>query len=615
MKKNLSILLFLVTVFSALSQENEKLKILLNHLDLETTDAGKSKILNSIIEIVPNGSNKKIDYLLQAENLAIAQKNFKDLNFIYHKIIGWYGVKGNFDMLFYYAIKLQTNAEKTKDYEGIIRSQLFIAQTLVQNNNQAEKAKIYINNAEKIIFKHRIFNYYSSVNIYRGFIEYYKGNYEKAISFYLIAIKSAEKHNNADLPSYYLEVGLAYTQWQKPEKAFYYFDLAEKLYKKKPLASQDEMVYLYSDIGLTYASIKNYPKAIEAFNKSMALAQKIKDVKTQMENYNYLAKMYSSLNDYKAENENLKKYYHLKDSLFTSDKNLKQAELLADFEIEKKNTLVTQKELENTKNKNQRNIFIGIALATLLSLGLLLFFYKRVQNKNKLISNQKTSLEELNTVKDRLFAILSHDLRNPLVTLKSFLTLSANKNLSPEKIEKYQLQTNQTLTQTTNLLDSLLLWANSQLQNTKYNTVLFDLESSILEILESVKPQANFKNIDFKTNLSVKKAISNSQIIELSIRNILTNAIKFSNENSQIRIETYQENSNIKIKIQDFGNGMSEQQINEILSLKSKSTFGTNNEKGSGLGLFLVQEMLAKVDGKLKIESQLNLGSTFILEI
>lgn len=615
MKKILFTVLGFVLFFSVTGQETTELKSLLNQLYVENNDIKKLDILSKIIEKMPSASNKKIDYILQAEKLAVDQNNTKKIVRIHEEFIRWYSIKGKYDQLIKHALLLNANAEKIKDYEGIVRSHLFVSQAFIQSNSQYDKALDYIKKGEAVILEYKINHLHADVHVQKGFIEYYKGNFEKAIAYYSKAVKSAKKFNNADVPSFYLEIGLAYTQWGKPEKAFENFDLANHYYKRFPAKSQTEKPYLYSDIALTYASIKNYPKAIEAFNKSMFFAKEVKDVKTQMENYNYLAEMYRSLKDYQKENYHLKKYYHLKDSLFTSDKNLKQAELLADYEIEKKNTLVTQKKLENIKSKNQRNIFIGITLASLSSLLFLLFFYKRIQNKNKLINKQKTSLEELNTVKDRLFAILSHDLRNPLVNLKSYLTLSTNKNLSEEKLEKYQLQTHQSLETTTNLLDNLLLWANSQLKNTKYPRISFNLEACIDEILENLKPQANQKSVFFETNLQIKNIISNQQIIEIALRNLLTNAVKFSSEKSKIKIETFEENTKTRITITDYGVGISEEKVNEILTLKSKSTLGTNKEKGSGLGLFLVMELLSKIESKLTIESQLNKGSSFIIEL
>lgn len=601
--------------FVGFSQESSKLQQSLSKLELEKNEVKRLDLLMEILEQLPDGNNKKIDYLLEAEKLALQQKKDKKLSDVYFKFIVWSGIKGEMDMFIKYSIKSNKLSEKIKDYENLIRSTLYVSQYYILNKRQFDKAKIYIDKAEKIILKTKTFNLHSDVFIQRGFIEYYKGNFEKALTYYFQAVDLAKKINSQDLPSFYIEVGLAYTQLKKPEKAFEYFDKAKFYLEKYPEVNQEQMAYLYSDIAFTHASTKNYAKAIEAFNISMKHSKDSKNLRTQMENYSYIAEMYAGLKDFKNENENLKKHYHLKDSLLSVDKQLKQSELIADYEIEKKNVLVAQKELESTKSKSQRNLFIGIALSSLLLFLAMIFFYSRIQKKNKLIVKQKFALEELNTVKDRLFAILSHDLRNPLVTLKSFLSLSANKELAPEKLEKYQAQTHQTLSQTTALLDNLLLWANNQLKNTKPHLKQLDLEEIILDVVDGVEAQANQKLIEIQVNIIQKTAVSNQQILELAIRNILTNAIKFSSEQGIIKIASLLQNDKTCILIQDFGKGMTQEQIDQILALKSKTSLGTNNEKGSGLGLFLVVELLTKINVKLQIQSQENTGSTFVIAI
>ena len=158
----------------------------------------------------------------------------------------------------------------------------------------------------------------------------------------------------------------------------------------------------------------------------------------------------------------MKKYYSIKDSLFDNDNKLKLVELENDYQLEKKNALIAKQEAETIKSKNQRNIFIAIAISTLLLAIILGLFYRRIQKKNIQISQQKEELQQLNQVKDRLFGVLSHDLRNPLVTLKTYFLMLSNSNISAEKKEKYTTQTLKSVNYTSDLLDNLLAWANSQ---------------------------------------------------------------------------------------------------------------------------------------------------------
>jgi two-component system, sensor histidine kinase and response regulator len=611
MKKTIFFMLTVLCLFKTAAQPSETLTKLLLKLDSLPPNVEKLETLIKIDSLLSPKNNKRLFYLQEAEKLAIDVKNDPKLGKIYFKLAIYYGLKSDYNKYLEYALKLMNISEKINDTNNLIRSYVLLGQGLMKLNNQSDKAIAYFSKAESLAIKSKKYSWLADVYMQQGFVAYYAQNYEKALSFYNKAVGLALKYDLKDLANYYIEIGLAYTQLNKPVLAFQNFNKALAIAEKNPEQNLEVFCYTYSDMGLTYSQQKNYPQAIDAFNKSLYYAKQMKNVVTEMENYNYMAEMYGNSNNYKNQNLYLKKYYHLKDSLFSVDKNLEQADLISDFEIEKKNRLVSQKELETTKNKNQRNIFIGIATTSVLLLLLMLNFYSRIQKKNKLISRQKTALEELNKVKDRLFAILSHDLRNPLVTLKSFLTLSTNKSLSAEKLEKYQLQTQQTLTQTTSLLDNLLLWANMQLKNSNPTKKQTNLEEIILDVIDSVKPQASYKNIFFETKFNAILCITNQQIVELAVRNIVSNAIKFSPENSTIQINTFLENNRTLISIQDEGIGLNESQISEILSSKSQSTLGTNQEKGSGLGLFLVVDLLSKIGATLKIESKKNNGSRF----
>jgi signal transduction histidine kinase len=308
--------------------------------------------------------------------------------------------------------------------------------------------------------------------------------------------------------------------------------------------------------------------------------------------------------------------------LYNTDTKNKITELEADYQIEKKNISLVKQEAETNKQKNQRNIFILIALGTAILLGTLAFFYRRIkqnnallQQKNIQINKQKNELQTLNHVKDRLFSIISHDLRNPLVTLKSYLTLSDNHTLTEEKKEAFKKQTNQAVSQTSSMLDNLLVWANMQIKNTNPAITTIELEDCIDDAIGAARAQATQKNISFIKNIEVANAASDFTILEIALRNIITNAVKYSNATSEIKISTNKNNDYTFISIKDEGVGMTKEKIEELLHSDIESTTGTQGEKGSGLGLFLVKEVLQKINANLVIESEVRKGSNFIIQL
>ena len=385
-------------------------------------------------------------------------------------------------------------------------------------------------------------------------------------------------------------------------------------------APVDNYAAIYNNIAATHSQAGNYQLAKIAFDKSIQFALKAGSPYIEMENYNNLADMYSRMKNFEQQSVFLKKYYNIKDSLFTADNKNHLTQLEADYQVEKKNTEITKKDAEVIKQKSQRNIFVIIAAAAALLLLTLLFFYHRIkinnqllQEKNIKINQQKDELETLNQVKDRLFSIISHDLRNPLVTLRTYLSLADDVTLTPDKKELFKRSTMQAVTQTCEMLDNLLLWANLQIKNTNPSITPVNVHDCVMDAVNTIQAQASQKQIGIKTTVASEVALGDHTIITIALRNILTNAIKYSPAGSLVNIDAEKKGNNLLIKIKDTGIGMTAEQLLQLNARQTASTRGTNGEKGSGLGIFLVQELLEKINGRLIIESTQNQGSCFTI--
>jgi signal transduction histidine kinase len=314
----------------------------------------------------------------------------------------------------------------------------------------------------------------------------------------------------------------------------------------------------------------------------------------------------------------LKQYHQLKDSIFNLDTKNELTQLEADYQVEKKNIELVRKDAEVVKQKSQRNIFIILTIAAAAILIGLVFFYNKIrkannnlEEKNSQINQQKNELQTLNQVKDRLFSIISHDLRNPLATLKSYLSLADNDSLAPEKKLQFKLQTMNAVTNTSEMLDNLLAWANVQIKNTRATIVPISIEDLVWDTVQTLTLQATQKDIRIEQQLNVSKALGDYDILSIALRNITTNAIKYSNKGKRIQLNAERRGEDVVLSVHDEGIGMTAQQIDEILNDQTSSTQGTQNEKGSGLGLFLVKELLQKMNASLTIESTPGMGSTF----
>jgi signal transduction histidine kinase len=382
------------------------------------------------------------------------------------------------------------------------------------------------------------------------------------------------------------------------------------------------MAGLYNNIGATHAQAHNYTQAIDAFNKSLNYAKEVGIVNVEMENYRNMADMYGTMKDYQLQSEYLTKYHALKDSIFNNDNKNHLTQLEADYQLEKKNVSLAKQAAETARQKSQRNLFIIITIGAALLIAALGFFYRRIRQKNKLledkneqINQQKDELQALNHVKDRLFSVISHDLRNPLATLKGYLSLVADPDMPPQQKEGFRQKTMLSVSQTSHMLDNLLTWANMQLKNTKPSITAIQLQDCIEDVVEAVAAQASEKQIQLQQNIEAETAMGEHGILEIALRNLVTNAIKFSQPGGRVNIQTKTVGQRVHITVQDEGVGMSQEQLTALLGSGTDTTPGTKGEKGSGLGLFLVKELLQKMDGVLQISSEPGKGSRFTIAL
>lgn len=191
--------------------------------------------------------------------------------------------------------------------------------------------------------------------------------------------------------------------------------------------------------------------------------------------------------------------------------------------------------------------------------------------------------------------------------------LSDNESISADKKILFKNQTMEAVNQTGELLDNLLTWANLQLKNVETPLVPIALDECVADVVSILKMQAKQKNIEIIQHVQSIVFPCNADVLSIVLRNLITNAIKFSKENQTIILESTQNVQGIRLIVQDFGQGLSSEQIQTILNSKNESTLGTKGEKGSGLGLFLVMQMLKKINAQLLIESAPGNGSKFII--
>jgi signal transduction histidine kinase len=281
---------------------------------------------------------------------------------------------------------------------------------------------------------------------------------------------------------------------------------------------------------------------------------------------------------------------------------------------------------------------IGINLFLLLSVYLYIYYSRIKSDKEKKrleeiiehrtrdltvqnieLQSAKEETEKAIQTKDRFFSIIAHDLSSPFNTLIGFSRLLVNNrdDFSEEEMKNILSEMLKTSENTHKLLRNLLDWAMSQTGALKIEKRIIGLNGLLNEVLSTLKVTAKQKGIIINLNIPLDtKIFADEALVSTIFRNLISNAIKFSYTNSKITIEIVQDNSITQISVIDSGIGIPEGNLRNIFAVDEKiSTQGTNQEKGTGLGLVLCKEFVALNNGEISVHSTPNIGSTFVVKL
>ncbi|QNA42884.1 ATP-binding protein [Lacibacter sediminis] len=228
------------------------------------------------------------------------------------------------------------------------------------------------------------------------------------------------------------------------------------------------------------------------------------------------------------------------------------------------------------------------------------------------IEKQKEELAELNNLKSKLFSVISHDLRTPLYGLRNLFKSVEQYDLPAEEIKVLIPDVVKDLHYTTDLMENLLQWAKSQMKGESLSPQLIDMNKLIHDVQQVVRLQAENKQVYLKTKADKPVYIyADKEMIEVVLRNLISNAIKFTPKEGEVVIDVKEEDELIEVLVRDTGTGMSEEAKNKLFGDEHFTTKGTSNESGTGLGLMICKEFLKKNGGDIHVESELGKGSTF----
>lgn len=235
-----------------------------------------------------------------------------------------------------------------------------------------------------------------------------------------------------------------------------------------------------------------------------------------------------------------------------------------------------------------------------------------ISGKAGLLETQTSQLTELNSLKNKLFSVIAHDLKAPLYALRNLFRNVQLYDLPGDEIKILIPEVVNELTYTTGLMENLLQWAKSQMQAESVRPQLLDIAGIAREVLQLLRLQAEAKQIYICSTIEHPIFVyADKDMINLVLRNLLSNAIKFTPIDGSICVEARELRSYIEISVQDTGTGISQEGLQRLMGENYYSTRGTGGEAGTGLGLMLCKEFLSRNGGHMNIQSEPGKGSTF----
>lgn len=457
-------------------------------------------------------------------------------------------------------------------------------------------------------------------------------SYDNSLLYFTKSLEIGRKMGRKqDLVSALLNVANSYNELERFNESIPFLNEAEAL--AKDMADAKLLRNCYSLMTRVYDKIGDREKSTQYFNLFAAISKKIQqDEMTRKESEARL--MVDKANSKVIEVETVKEATEQelkvkKQELQANQENLSKVELISKEQGMQIDLLNKEKELQQAEIRQQRlmrNVYIGIILMVLILSALIYYGYHRIKKTNVLlsaknveISKQKDEIEQqaeelrdLNALKDKLFSIISHDLRSPLASLISMLNMAKDGHFSAEEEKYILIELSKNVEYNTELLENLLKWASSQMKGSTIKPVSFDIHEIALSKINLYEKAARLKGIELINSTNINTEVfADKDMVELVLRNLITNAIKFSENGKSITITSTTNNGFVKVCVADKGRGIPKESIGKLFGKQVFTTRGTLDEKGTGLGLILCRDFIQINGGKIWVESQENLGSNF----
>jgi len=457
------------------------------------------------------------------------------------------------------------------------------------------------------------------------------GKYNLALTWFLKAIQICEKNNFNDFLANNLNSAAnMYQRLGNNKSAFEFYTRAVNVLNSKRGNETKIVVY---EINRAWLFLKTgQPDSAGSIAKKYLALSDSHDFGADYPRLLILkANVEYQRGDYKQAYNSLLASHQASDSIDAGQFKIQTEEIKTRYEVAQmeeanirlQNDLATQ----NRINRIQWAVVIIVSLLVIVSLILLLMLRKKrmvLKSANLKLAEQKLQLEakadeldNLNHTKDMFFSIVAHDLKSPLQGILGCISVLNEDydSLNDGERQKMLYLLNGSTCQLAWLLDNLLQWARNQMKMQVVNPVRFSVKQVVREEFSGMMLHVSSKNISLVSDIDDSFVVTADQeMLRFVIRNLISNAIKFTRPSGTVRVEGFTDNQTEMIRVIDNGVGMSADQLSNLFSIKTKgTTLGTSNEKGTGLGLVLCKDFIEQNHGRIEIESTIGTGTTFTI--
>jgi two-component system sensor histidine kinase/response regulator len=462
--------------------------------------------------------------------------------------------------------------------------------------------------------------------------------HRKAIEYYENVLTLLNPNKDQTLRGEILpRIGAEYLRFKDYRKATDY--LSEGLKFNRKIGNKDGVLRALNAVGELNMQLNNFKTAAIQIGEAHTIASTIDNKPELLKNY----KLHKELDSIRGRFQNAflwqGKYYTLKRELdqenqpkipvITVPIDLKPLE-----DITNSNTLTTDKQYSESSKKLERLklILYALSFGFLIVSTLLLITYFRRKNgskpsnelenenvkitlQNKKFVEQITHLEEVNNVKDRLFSIVSHDLKDSISSIKGFIDLLKEDGITREEFYELVPELSENADSASQLLYNLLNWSKSQMQNLEPKAELFNIQDVFKNKISLVEQKIEQKRIILIDESRRDFIYADKSMIEIVIQNLITNAVKFTRVGDSITVSNSDHNGKSLICVEDTGVGIYKEDVDKLFQNGTFTTRGTSNEKGTGLGLTICKELVELNGGRIWVESTPGIGTKFYVEL